>query len=75
MTLNLSERPRTPNPTKLSEILEEGTDLSKYNLSAKACRGILNRAARRGKALPPELKAALEEQAGPSEEEEEFDWL
>jgi hypothetical protein len=29
-------------------------------LSAKACAGILRRAERRGKSLPPMLKAALE---------------
>jgi hypothetical protein len=33
--------------------------MSRYWLSAKACQGILNRAERRGKELPPELKAAL----------------
>ena len=32
-------------------------------MSAKACQGILNRAERRGKELPPELKAALIEQS------------
>lgn len=63
LTLNLSERPRTANPSRLSEILETSPD-SKYALSAKACQGILNRAERRGKELPPELKAALEVQAG-----------
>ena len=48
-------------PTKLSQILEENAD-PKYRLSAKACQGILNRAERRGKELPKELKEALEEQ-------------
>lgn len=60
LTLNCGEKPRIPNPTKLSEILAEADE--KYQLSAKACQGILNRAARRGKELPPELKAALEAQ-------------
>ena len=60
LTLNIGETPRNPNPTKLSEILGEADE--KYQLSAKACQGILNRAARRGKELPPELKAALEAQ-------------
>jgi len=32
-------------------------------LSPKACQGILRRAERRGKDLPPMLKAALEQQA------------
>ncbi len=61
LTLNLSELPRTPNPTLLSDILEEEAD-PKYNLSAKACRGILNRANKRGKKLPEVLEEALKAQ-------------
>ena len=61
LTLNCGEEPRIAQPTKLSEILVEDAD-PKYRLSPRACQGILNRAARRGKELPPELKAALEEQ-------------
>ena len=61
LTLNIGEKPRIPNPTHLSEILEENAD-PKYNLSAKACRGILARADKRGKALPPILREALENQ-------------
>lgn len=41
----------------------DGGYLGKYSLSPKACTGILRRAARRGKALPPMLLAALEQQA------------
>lgn len=63
--LNCGEEPREPNPTILSQILEEETD-PKYDLSAKACRGILNRASRRGKALPEILQRALEQQANES---------
>lgn len=44
--------------SRLSQILEE-KPLPKYNLSAKACLGILRRAERRGKDLPERLKAAL----------------
>ena len=62
LTLNLSERPRVANPSKLSEILEPMPD-PKYNLSSRACQGILNRAAKRGKELPKALKDALEFQA------------
>ena len=62
LTLNCGEKPRIPNPTKLSEILEPNVD-PKYNLSAKACQGILNRAATRGKELPKALLDALTEQA------------
>lgn len=62
LTLNMSERPRTANPSRLSDILETSPN-EKYKLSAKACQGILNRAERRGKDLPAELKAALIAQA------------
>ena len=62
LTLNCGEKPRVPNPTKLSEILEQNPD-SRFNLSARACQGILNRASRRGKELPEELRIALEAQA------------
>ena len=44
--------------SRLSQILEVCPPL-KYSLSAKACRGILTRAEKRGKELPPELKEAL----------------
>ena len=62
LTLNCGEKPRVPNPTKLSEILQPETD-PKYRLSATACKGILTRAARRGKELPKALLDALTEQA------------
>ena len=61
LTLNTGEKPREPNPTKLSQVLERETD-PKYRLSPTACLGILNRAERRGKELPKELKEALMEQ-------------
>lgn len=50
-----------PNPTLLSDILEEDAD-PKYNLSSKACKGILNRASKRGKRLPEVLEEALKNQ-------------
>lgn len=62
LTLNIGEKPREPNPTKLSEILQEDAD-AKYNLSARACQGILNRAQKRGKELPEILRSALEAQS------------
>lgn len=64
LTLNCGEKPRTENKTRLSEILEESPS-EKYTLSARACQGILNRAAKKGKALPQELKETLERQATP----------
>ena len=68
LTLNIGEKPRVPNPTHLSDILEENAD-PKYNLSAKACQGILNRADKRGKKLPPILREALENQMMASQTE------
>ena len=47
----------------LSAILEE-TAPERYCLSPKACAGILRRAERRGKELPPLLRMALEQRAG-----------
>lgn len=44
--------------SRLSQILE-ANPLPKYNLTAKACLGILRRAERRGKDLPERLKAVL----------------
>lgn len=67
LTLNCGEKPRVPNPTKLSEILQPETD-PKYRLSATACKGILTRAARRGKELPKALLDALMEQAKDSDD-------
>lgn len=43
----------------LSDILETGGIPPRYYLSPTACSGILRRAERRGKPLPPVLKAAL----------------
>lgn len=47
---------------RLSQILEDSPH-PKYNLSAKACAGILNRAKKRGKKLPEILEEALIRQA------------
>lgn len=63
LSLNCGEKPRTIVQTRLSEILEEST-ADRYRLSERACLGILNRAQRRGKELPPELKEALLRQCG-----------
>ena len=58
LTRNTSERLRDEEGYTLSSILQENVP-QKYYLSAKACAGILRRAERRGKELPPMLKAAL----------------
>lgn len=58
-TLNISACPRDDVASSLSDILETGDHLSRYFLSARACRGILERAARRGRQLPSLLEQAL----------------
>ena len=63
LKLNCGEKPLTERPSKLSRILETNPD-PKFNLSAKACQGILARAERRKKVLPPMLKDALIRQGG-----------
>ena len=69
-THSFGESPSEENVSRLSQILED-SPLPKYSLSGRACAGILNRAERRGKELPKELKAALEQQAYPSKNEPE----
>ncbi len=61
-TPNISEQHSDAGVSFLSAILE-GNAPAKYSLSPKACQGILRRAERRGKDLPPMLRAALEQQA------------
>ena len=62
MTHSFGESPRDAVVSRLSQILQDNPR-QKYCLSAKACQGILNRANRRGKELPKELRQALERQA------------
>lgn len=59
---SFGESPKEENVSLLSQILEDSAH-PKYSLSARACQGILNRAERRGKELPAELKEALIEQS------------
>lgn len=63
MMRNTGESPNAAVESRLSQILE-ATPPVKYSLSAKACQGILRRAERRGKDLPPVLKAVLLMQSG-----------
>ncbi len=51
----------------LSDTLERGPVPQRYFLSSKACSGILRRAGKRGKALPPALEAALMAVASPAQ--------
>ena len=57
-THSFGESPSVDAESRLSQILEVCPH-QKYYLSAKACDGILRRAERRGKELPPMLKEAL----------------
>ena len=59
LTLNTSEWPSAAAVCSLSDILETGDVPQRYFLSATACAGILRRAAKRGKQLPPQLAQAL----------------
>ena len=59
-TLNTGEFPSAVRESTLSQILDLNAP-DKYSLSPRACQGILNRAARRGKELPDMLRDALME--------------
>lgn len=59
-TRNTGECPSVARESTLWQILQ-ADEPEKYYLSARACKGILQRAERRGKALPPMLREALEE--------------
>ena len=65
LTLSTSEWPSDAAVCSLSETLETGDLPQRFFLSATACQGILRRADKRGKELPPALQAALEQMAGP----------
>ena len=72
MMRSFGESPSEENVSRLSQILEASPH-PKYSLSAKACRGILNRAERRGLELPEALRAALVAQSV-SRSEQESPW-
>ena len=66
LTLSMSEWTVSHMPSRndagvcsLSDILETGDVPQRFFLSAKACKGILRRAGKRGKELPPALRLAL----------------
>lgn len=63
-TRSSSEWPSAADVSLLSGSLETSRDLAKYSLSPKACAGILRRAKKRGKPLPPMLDEALRAQGG-----------
>ena len=59
LTLSIGECPSDAVECSLSDILETGDLPRRFYLSGKACRGIIRRAANRGKALPKHLQQAL----------------
>ena len=59
-TLSIMDWPRDANVCSLSQVLVTGSIPRKYFLTSKACSGILRRAEKRGKSLPPSLHAALQ---------------
>ena len=60
LTLSISESPKDAEESLLSDVLETGSLHPRFFLSQTACQGILRRAEKRGKELPPILKKALE---------------
>ena len=56
---NISGWPNAAAVCSLSQVLEEGSIPQRFFLSATACEGILRRAEKRGKELPPALEHAL----------------
>src|SRR5215216_7224816 len=59
LTLSSTEWPSNAVVCSLSDVLEDGPLPLRYFLTPKACAGILRRAAKRGKELPPPLRDAL----------------
>ena len=60
LTLSTSEWPSDASVCSLSDVLETGDVPQRFFLTERACQGILRRAEKRGKSLPPSLRAALE---------------
>ena len=70
LMLNTSEVPKDGEESSLSDVLEtQGDHLKKYSLSQRAAQGILRRATRRGKVLPPPLQEALNQVASEQSQE------
>ena len=60
LMLSISDWPSDASVCSLSATLETGAVPQRYYLSRRACAGILRRAKKRGKELPPPLQAALQ---------------
>jgi hypothetical protein len=68
-TDTLVPSPSDDGVCSLSHVLEDSRDVpERFYLSQKACAGILRRAERRGKTLPPLLLEALKSRAAFSTE-------
>jgi len=67
-TLSTSDWPNDASVSSLLDALETGDVPPRYFLSPKACAGILRRATKRERALPPVLDEALREVASRLEE-------
>jgi len=59
LTPNTSEWPNAAAVCSLSQVLEQTLIPQRFFLSSTACAGILRRAEKRGKKLPPQLEQAL----------------
>jgi hypothetical protein len=59
LTPNISEWPNDAVVCSLSQVLETTSIPQRFFLSSMACAGILRRAEKRGKNLPPALHQAL----------------
>lgn len=59
LTPNISEWPNDAAVCSLSQVLETTLIPQRFFLSSTACAGILRRADKRGKTLPPALEQAL----------------
>ena len=70
-TPNTSAWPNAASVCSLSQVLETGSIPQRFFLSSTACAGILRRAEKRGKALPPALQQALQTVAQHMEPEAE----
>lgn len=59
--INVEEWPNDASVKSLKDVLQPTNEVhQRFFLSPKACAGILSRADKRGKALPPNLKRAME---------------
>jgi hypothetical protein len=69
LTLNSLEWHSAAAVCSLSDTLEIGELPQRFFLSATACKGILRRAEKRGKQLPPALEQALQSVASVQEQD------